>query len=233
LVICDACGKRLQGNVVRGHAFYRCVVSRDYPVPVNDHPSSLSIREDRLLPHIDAWLMQLFAPGNIISTAAEVVKADAQGKLEDAAVIRARTALVECERKLAKHLDGLEAGIPAEVIASRITATQHAKDAALAVLAMAPAAPEPLTLEVVVETLTTLRNLPELLARIDQADRAALYQALGLTVTYKRMGSTEHVRLTTSLRSVELERVGDLPGFLKSQLPDLKGVELERVGGGT
>jgi hypothetical protein len=119
------------------------MVSRDYPVPVNDHPSSLSIREDRLLPHIDSWLSQLFAPQNIRSTAAEVVKADAQGKHEDAAVIRARTALVECERKLAKHLDGLEAGIPAEVIASRITATQHAKDAALAVLAMAPAAPSP------------------------------------------------------------------------------------------
>jgi site-specific DNA recombinase len=233
LVVCDACGKKLQGNMVRGHAFYRCVVSRDYPVPVNDHPSSLSIREDRLLPHIDAWLSQLFAPGNISSTAAEVVKADSKGNHEDPAVSRARTALVECERKLAKHLDGLEAGIPAEVIASRITATQHAKDAALAVLAMAPAAPSPLSLELVVETLATLRNLPELLARIDQADRAALYQALGLTVTYKRMGSTEHVRLTTSLRSVELEQVGDLPGLLLSQLPDLQGVELERVGGGT
>jgi site-specific DNA recombinase len=233
LIVCDACGKRLQGNTVRGHSFYRCQISRDYPVPVNDHPSSLSIREDRLLPHIDAWLSQLFAPEHITSTAAAVVTADTEGNQEDPAVIRARGALVECDRKLAKHLDGLEAGIPAEVIASRITATQHARDAALAVLGAAQPAPEPLTLDLVVETLTKLRNLPELLARIDQSDRAALYQALGLTVTYKRTGSAEHVRLTTSLRSVELERVGDLPGFLKSQLPDLQGVELERVGGGT
>ena len=31
----------------------------------------------------------------------------------------------------------------------------------------------------VVETLTALRDLPEVLGRIEQADRAALYQALG------------------------------------------------------
>jgi site-specific DNA recombinase len=233
LVVCHSCGKRLQGNMVRGHAFYRCLVSRDYPLPLNDHPSSLSIREDRLLPHIDAWLSQLFAPENIEATATEVVNADLQSNHEDAAVTRARTALVECERKLAKHLDGLEAGIPADVIASRITATQHAKDAAQAVLAATPAAPEPLTLELVVETLAILRNVPELLDQIDQADRAALYQALGLTVTYRRTGTVEQVRLTTSIQSVELEGVGEQPQFLLSQLVASKGVELERVGGGT
>jgi hypothetical protein len=32
----------------------------------------------------------------------------------------------------------------------------------------------------VVETLTALRDLPELLERIEQADRAELFQALGL-----------------------------------------------------
>ena len=34
LVVCDCCGKKLQGNLVRGHAFYRCKVSSDYPVAV-------------------------------------------------------------------------------------------------------------------------------------------------------------------------------------------------------
>jgi len=117
LVVCDCCGKKLQGNMVRGHALYRCYMSKDYPVPVNNHPPSLSVREDRLLPHIDSWLGKMFAPERIAATAREVVQADAEGHREDPAVVRARAALMECERKLAKHLDGLEAGIPAEVIA--------------------------------------------------------------------------------------------------------------------
>jgi len=42
------------------------------------------------------------------------------------------------------HLDGVEAGIPAEVIAARIEATQREKAAAESVLATAPPAPPPL-----------------------------------------------------------------------------------------
>jgi hypothetical protein len=146
---------------------------------------------------------------------------------------RARATLTECERKLSKHLDGLEAGIPADVIASRIAATQREKSAAESVLATAPPAPKPLSLDEVVETLTALRDLPELLGRIEQADRAALYQALGLTVQYRRIGSIEEVKLTSTLRSVDLEQVAGNSESRNSQLPALKGVDLERVGGGT
>ncbi len=227
LVVCDCCGKKLQGNMVRGHAFYRCKLSRDYPVPINGHPQSLSVREDRLLPHVDAWLCSLFAPERIEATAAQVVEADAEGHREDPAVVRARATLAECERKQAKHLDGLEAGIPAEVIASRIAATQREKAAAEAVLATAPPPPEPLTFAEVVQTLSALHNLPELLETIEQADRAALYQALGLTVLYRRIGTTEQVKLTSTLRSVDLERVGEPTGPEGPQVPGPQGVDLE------
>jgi site-specific DNA recombinase len=208
LVVCDCCGKILQGNLARGHAFYRCKLSRDYPMPVDGHPQSLAVREDRLLPHIDAWLCGLFAPERIEATATQVVEADAEGHREDRAVVRARATLVECERKQAKHLDGLEAGVPADVIASRIAANQREKAAAEAVLATTPPRPEPLTFVQVVQTLSALHNLPEVLETIEQADRAALYQALGLTVTYRCIGTTEQVKLTSTLRSVDLERVG-------------------------
>ncbi len=102
-------------------------------MPVNNYPPSLSVREDRLLPHVDAWLSRMFAPERIEATAREVVKADAEGHREDPTVVRARVTLIECERKLAKHLDGLEAGIPAGVIATRIAAAQREKATAEAV----------------------------------------------------------------------------------------------------
>ncbi|HEY6429168.1 MAG TPA: zinc ribbon domain-containing protein, partial [Acidimicrobiales bacterium] len=233
LVVCDCCGRKLQGNTVRGHAFYRCKLPTDYPVGLENHPRSLAVREDRLLPHVDAWLSALFAPECIEATAAQVVQADADGHREDPAITRARATLAECERKLARHLDGLEAGIPAETIASRIAGTQREKDAAEAVLALAPPPPEPLRLDQVLQTLSALRSMPELLGAIEQADRAALYQALRLTVRYRRVGSTEEVKLSSTLRCVDLEQVGGEKGSAEFQVPGLRGVDLERVGGGT
>jgi site-specific DNA recombinase len=233
LVVCGCCGRTLQGNTVRGHSFYRCKLTADYPGGIKNHPRSLAVREDRLLPHVDAWLSGLFAPERIEATAAQVVQADAEGHREDHAITRARVTLAECERKLARHLDGLEAGIPAQTIASRIAATQREKDAAEAVLASAPPPPEPLTLDQVLQTLSALRSMPELLGAIEQADRAALYQALGLTVRYRRTGSTEEVKLTSTLRSVDLEQVAGNGDSRNPQVPDLQGVDLERVGGGT
>jgi len=110
LVLSDCCEKK-QGNLVRGHAFYRCRVSSDSPVAVNDHPRTLAVREDRL-PHVDTWLCDLFSADRIEATAAQRVEEDSLGHREDPAIIRARATLTECERKMSKHLDGIEAGIP-------------------------------------------------------------------------------------------------------------------------
>ena len=209
LVVCDACGKRLQGNTVRGHSLYRCVINRDYPVAPNNHPPTLSIREDRLLPHVDEWLTELFASESAIeATAKQIVEADMRRVREDPAIERARLAIVECERKLAKHLDGLEAGIPASIIATRIEATQREKAACEAVLATAPPTPQPLSIDAVLETLAGLRDLPDLLGCIEQADRATLYKRLGLTVVYRRREGREEVKLLAApMGGVELVRV--------------------------
>jgi hypothetical protein len=208
LVICDSCGKRLQGGMVRGHALYRCYRTNDYAVPVDGHPPSLSVREDRLLPHIDAWLSQVYSPDQIAVTAERVVDADAEANREGPSEERARAAVADCDRRISKYLDGLEAGIPADVIASRIAAAQREKAAAKEVISTAPPAPEPLVFGEVVETLKLLRSLPELLESIDQVERAALYRSLGLNVRYRRVEGREEVRLTSTLGGVQLERVG-------------------------
>ncbi len=208
LVICDSCRRKLQGNTARGHAFYRCLLSGDYPLPANNHPRSLCVREDRLLPHVDSWLSQVFALDRIEATAREIVRADEQDKRKDPAIAHARATVVECNRRLAKYLDGLEAGIAVEVIATRIAAAQREKALAEAILASAPPPLTPLTLDEVIETLSTLAEVPKMLDSIEQAERAALYQALGLTITYRRARASEHLKLSSTLSPVELERVG-------------------------
>jgi hypothetical protein len=87
------------------------------------------VRDDRLLPHVDAWLSQVYAPDQIAVTAQHVVDANAEANREDPAVKRARAAVADCDRRISKYLDGLNAGIPADVIASRIAAAQREKAA--------------------------------------------------------------------------------------------------------
>ena len=65
-----------------------------------------------------------------------------------------------------------------------------------------------LLFEEVLEILTALRDLPGLLDHVEQSDRAALYQALWVTVMYRRIGSTEEVKVTSTLRGVDLKGVG-------------------------
>jgi hypothetical protein len=167
-----------------------------------------SVREDRLLPRVDAWLCQLFSPEHIAATAASVVEADSQRNEEDPETVRARRVIAQCDRKLETHLRGLEQGIPANLIAPRIEATQKEKTEAEAILACTRPKAETLTIEQVIETLSLLRDVPELLAHIDQADRAKLYRHLDINLTYKREDGTEKVCLTCTPSGVDQKRVG-------------------------
>jgi hypothetical protein len=80
------------------------------------------------------------------------------------------------------------------------------------------------------DTLTATPDLERLLC-IGQAERAALYRALALTVRYRRIGATDEVTLTSTLRSVDLERVGAKEGSKNSLVNGVQGVDLKRVGG--
>jgi site-specific DNA recombinase len=80
LITCDHCRKKLQGSHTRGLAFCRCRIGTGYPVGPAGHPLTLAVREDRLLPHLDAWLSGLFAPERVEAVAREVAHADAESR---------------------------------------------------------------------------------------------------------------------------------------------------------
>ena len=48
---------------------------------------------------------------------------------------------------------------------------------------------------------------------------------------YRRIGATDEVTLTSTLRSVDLERVGAKEGSKNSLVNGVQGVDLKRVGG--
>jgi hypothetical protein len=207
LIVCGHCAHKMQAHTARGLQFYRCRLDAGYPVGPAGHPPNLYVREDRLLPHLDAWLSDLFSPKRMIEVARSVVEADARSHREEPAVTHARATVVECQRKLDRHLAALEAGMDPAVIAARTAEVQRQRAAAQAVLATAPPAPKELTIDQVTETLTALHEVPDLLASADPTDRAGLYQALGVSLAYRRSESIEEVKLLVSL-GVGLRRVG-------------------------
>ena len=74
MITCNSCGRKLVANTVRGHLQYRCRMEDEYPGL--NHPKSLSIREDQLLPAIDEWLAQLFDADHIDQTIESLAAVD-------------------------------------------------------------------------------------------------------------------------------------------------------------
>ena len=70
LVHCGICGRRMQGSARRSRAaerpsrvLYRCEFGTHRSVPVDmDHPPTVHVREDVIIPRLDAWLAEIVTP---------------------------------------------------------------------------------------------------------------------------------------------------------------------------
>ncbi|MGQ0615763.1 MAG: zinc ribbon domain-containing protein [Acidimicrobiia bacterium] len=209
LIECSHCGRRMQGSHTRGHAMYRCrLTSSDYATPSKGHPRSMAVREDRILPVLDDWLVGLFAPDRVEELAEQILEADQHDSAQAAVVAQAHRTIAEAQRKMERHLAGLEAGIDPDLIAERTRKAQLEIVAAEAILNSKPDQPMPLTLDEIVDTLQALHNVPRLLQAADPTTRAELYRALGITLTYRRDADGEFIQVNAQLGSVDLNRVG-------------------------
>ncbi|MHB1855545.1 MAG: recombinase zinc ribbon domain-containing protein, partial [Acidimicrobiales bacterium] len=208
LLICHHCGRKMQGSHTRGHAFYRCrMASPDYAAPPADHPRTLAVRESRVLPLVDSWLVEMFAPERVAALAAQIVAADEE-MTTDPRLAAARRQAAEAQRKLERHLSALEAGVDPGLIAGRTRSAQADLAAAQAVLASGAAAVDPITVEEVLATLEVVRNTPGLLDHADPHVRSEIYNSLGIGLAYRRDNGREFLRVQATLQGVDLNRVG-------------------------
>jgi hypothetical protein len=115
--------------------------------------------------------------------------------------------MIDCEHKLDRHISALEAGMDPSLLVARTAEVQRQLAMAQAVVAHAPPAPLPLTIEQVAETLASLHRVPSLLDRADPYDRGDLYRAVGATLAYRRCGDLEEVKLQVRV-GVGGKRVG-------------------------
>ena len=136
LLICGECGRRMQGNTITRKAGdarvgYRCVYRNEYPGD-NNHPRSLFVAENRVLPPLDDWLRAISAR-NLEDTVAEMIEHAADDN-QSPDVRRAHAIANEAQTKLDRYMDAVEKGMDPTLYVERSRTAQRELAAARAVI---------------------------------------------------------------------------------------------------
>lgn len=103
---------------------YRCTFLSEYAAKDKvNHPKSVYLREEQLLPHPDGWLSRKFDPIALASTVRELEEADQPDDTGADADADAQREIAECDAKLRQHRAALEAGADAVLVTGRIKET--------------------------------------------------------------------------------------------------------------
>lgn len=182
----------MQGNWNNGRSHYRCRFPREYAIANKvQHPLAVYVREDALLPPLDHWLSEVFAPHRI--EGALTAMADSQPSATTSPFEAARSEIADCDRKLARHRAALESGADPALIAAWSADVQRqraAAEARLASEAAASAARRPLSKAEIRATVESFGGLLKVLHGARPEDKTEVYRQLGLGITYRHNDKT-------------------------------------------
>ncbi len=191
LLFCGVCRRRMQGNFNNGLPHYRCRFPSEYALANKvEHPTTVYVREDRVVKPLDTWLATALGPERVerTLTAMEATQPDVDPTTE-----RLRRALDECERKLGRHRAALEAGADPALVAgwSREIQTEQARLAAqLRAASRAGKATPRMSRSELKALVRQLGDILNVLQDAHPADKAEMYKKLGLRLTYDRDTNT-------------------------------------------
>lgn len=184
LLTCGLCGRRMQGNTVRGRKLYRCRYAAEYALTADhDHPKQLYVSEDPIVCALDAWISGLFDPEHLDETCQFLAAASAEPDPGEAArVAPARKTLATADRRLAKYRQALDHDADPAVISIWIAELNAEKADAQRVLAATKTSA--LSASAIRARLEDLGDVSGVLAEADVDERIALYTSLGLELVY-------------------------------------------------
>ncbi|MEU1498740.1 hypothetical protein [Streptomyces sp. NPDC005732] len=145
---------------------------------------TINLREDHLLPSLDAWIAQVFDEARLDETLRAMLQTRQAGPRKDSEVEEVRRALAAIERRLAKHRAALDAGADPTVVAGWITEAQRERVlAAHRLTRRSTHAAHPLTGEELRDIVAELGNMKGWLLHADPSRKEELYRELGLCMT--------------------------------------------------
>jgi site-specific DNA recombinase len=197
---CALCQRRLQGQWIRGEAYYRCRYPAEYAAASGfQHPKSVYLREVDLVGRLDDWLAELFSPAHLdhtCQTLATASRSDPTRHQRRAA----QQVLADCQRRLDRYRAALEAGTDPAIVQQWIAEVTAMRAAAEVQLRDSRTAPEGLTPEQVRGLLEQAGGLVDALDRSDPAVRAQLYEELGIDGVYDPNSRTVDVQVELGRR---------------------------------
>ena len=183
-VQCGICGHRMAGHANHGVHHYRCRFPRDWaPVEGMDHPPTVYVREDAIVPRLDEWIAGLFAPENLDETCRALVVAGGTREVDHARLEAAQRKLADCDKRLVGYRKALDDGADPVIVSGWINETQGERLRAENELAAAQ--PAGAVSEREIRTLVdSLGDVAAVLADADPKLKAQLYEDLGIDVRY-------------------------------------------------
>lgn len=181
---CGACGRYMQGAVSGNHTYYRCKFASEYTHAATlGHPRSVNIREDHLLPHLDSWLAELFGAEHLDETCQAMAAAAGTNGTVDTSSIK--TAIRECDRKLERYRQALEADTDPVLVAGWIKQATKERAGAEARLREAElAAAVTVTAAQLRPEIEAIGGMLPLLESSDPELKAKFYEEVGLESVY-------------------------------------------------
>ncbi len=182
LVYCGLCERRMQGNFNHGLPHYRCRFPNEYALANHvEHPLTVYLRENQVIPSLDRWLAKIFQPGQIEDTITTLTDAQPEDHPENPAELRT---IADCDRKLAAYRATLDAGGDPAIISEWIAQTQTEKKLAESKLRQRDSKTKRLTREQIHHIVTTLTDITQVIHDAAPADKAEIYSKLGLRLIY-------------------------------------------------
>ncbi|MGH3519349.1 MAG: recombinase family protein [Haloechinothrix sp.] len=200
LVHCGVCERRMQGQWSHERPYYRCRFSNEYGLANKvEHPRNVYLAEDDVLPPVDEWLTELFAPHRVDDTIAAMMRSQPDVDTDPAIVAAARM-VEECDAKLARYRAALEAGTDPTIVAAWTAEVQACKAEALSRSRQAEGRRR-MSAQEIEGLVEALGNIRTVIADAEPADKAEVYGHLGLKLTYNPGKRTMGAEIALDARS--------------------------------
>lgn len=141
--------------------------------------------------------------------------AQEDGETADPAAQVARQEIADCDASLRQHRAAHEVGASPEIVTAWINETQAKRAAAEARLRYQSAGRRRMTQEEITNLVNALGDLMTVLSEADLADKAEVYQQLGLTLTYDPAAK----RVKAEARPESIMYVGKCPRGVYTKKP--------------
>lgn len=184
---CGNCGRRMEGAWNHDRPYYRCQIHQQNLVGRGDHPSTIYVKEDALLPGLDGWLAELFDTEHLDDTCQALAKAAQPDEQEERRREEMRRRIVKLDGELDAYRTVLRNEPDAAATVGRWIAATTQERSRLETVLRGQSTTR-LTKEDIKALVESLRDITATLAEADPADKAAVYSEMGIEVTYHADG---------------------------------------------